>query len=156
MPDNPIYCLDTNFFINLKCYYFLDVFVSLKQNLEQLNKINRVVISKYVLDELSRQDDKIFQWVKKNFTNVEDLDEQQSQILHNIVTKNEKWTQGENTPADPFIIALAEIKGYTVVTHERKAPFNQGANNRIPAVCEHRGVKCCHTSDFFKKERWQF
>lgn len=155
-PPNPIYCLDTNFFIYLKRYYFPEVFVTLKKNLENLAKEERIIMSKFVLDELERQADEISKWVKTNFPRVEDIDNDQEKILHAIIQQNKKWAEGEKTPADPFIIALAEVKGFVVVTHEKRFSFNEGANNRIPAVCEYRKVTCLHTKEFFKQEGWLF
>lgn len=156
MSSRPVYCIDANFFLNLKYFYFMDVFVSLKSNLETLAQEERIVISKAVLDELERKEDEIFSWVKSTFPRVEDIDVDQANILPDIVDKNSTWTEGERTPADPIVIALAETKGYIVVTHEKKSPFNHGANNRIPAVCEHRSVNCLHTNEFFKEEGWLF
>jgi len=157
MGNNTVYCLDTNFFINLKGYYFFDVFKTLKENLEHLAQTKRIVVHKAVLDEIERKDDEISKWVKATIKVVEDIDENQAKILPDIIIENNiGWTKGEKTPADPFIIALAEVKGYTVVTQEKALQYNKGANNRIPAICKNRGVSCICVADFFKSEGWSF
>lgn len=156
MHKNTIYCLDTNFFIDLKWFYFLDVFTTLKDNLENLAKSGRIVIHKTVLEEIERKDDDISKWIKANIKIVEDIDDDQAKILPDIVTEHSDWIKGEKTPADPFIIALADVKGYTVVTREKIVPYNHGANNRIPAICNKRGVSCICVKDFFKAEDWTF
>jgi len=156
MSKDTIYCLDTNFFIDLKRFYFFGVFKTLKANLENLAQTGRIVIHKTVLDEIKRQDDDVSKWVKTTIKMVEDIDDDQKEILPDIIAENTNWTKGEKTPADPFIIALAEVKHYTVVNREKVAPYNKGANSRIPAVCEKRGVLCICVEDFFKAEGWSF
>jgi len=46
---------------------------------------------------------------------------------------------GMKNPADPYVVALAEIEDYVVVADEtcRKRP-----NRKIPGVCQKRGIKC--------------
>ncbi|HXC30885.1 MAG TPA: DUF4411 family protein [Verrucomicrobiae bacterium] len=52
---------------------------------------------------------------------------------------------GRKTPADPFLVALAELEGYVIVADEtrRKRP-----NRKIPGVCQARGVRCITLSEF--------
>lgn len=52
---------------------------------------------------------------------------------------------GRKTPADPYVVALAELEKYVVVADEtrRKRP-----NRKIPGVCQARGVRCITLSDF--------
>lgn len=156
MDEDIIYCLDANFFIDLKSFYFFDIFKTLKKNLESLALAKRIVIHKTVLDEIERKDDDISKWVKDNIKKVEDIDDLQAKILPDIVIEHGEWIKGEKTPADPFIIALAEVRKYTVVTREKIVQYNKGANNRIPAICKNRGVSCISVEDFFKAEGWSF
>jgi predicted nucleic acid-binding protein len=60
--------------------------------------------------------------------------------------------RGTKTPADPYIVALAELDNYTVVTSKtmRKRP-----NRKISGICAQRGIKCLSLSEFvsaIKKE----
>jgi len=52
---------------------------------------------------------------------------------------------GIKTPADPYVIALAELEGYVIVADEtcRKRP-----NRKIPGVCKKRGVRCITLGEF--------
>jgi len=59
-------------------------------------------------------------------------------------------TRKRPDPADPHVIARAEIEEWTVVTQEGVG------GNGIPAVCEKRGVKCINLIDFFREQGWRF
>jgi hypothetical protein len=54
--------------------------------------------------------------------------------------------------ADPFVIAMAQVRNGCVVTEEAK---KQNAS-RIPNVCEHFGIACCNLEAFMEAKRWQF
>lgn len=56
--------------------------------------------------------------------------------------------------ADPFVIALAQVQGLTVVTAERASGSPQ--KPRIPDVCAGLGVKCIPLLGMFKELGWQF
>jgi hypothetical protein len=47
--------------------------------------------------------------------------------------------RSRRTKADPFVIALAELLNYTVVTDETTA---RRPSRKIPHVCGKRGVLC--------------
>jgi len=45
---------------------------------------------------------------------------------------------GTKTPADPYVVALAQMEEYTVVADESK----RRKNRKIPGVCEQLGISC--------------
>lgn len=51
-----------------------------------------------------------------------------------------------NDSADPWLVALAKLKGYTVVADERRR------RQRIPVVCNHEGVVCFDLAEFVEAE----
>jgi hypothetical protein len=55
---------------------------------------------------------------------------------------------GPKTLADPYIIALAELEGYVVVTDES---CNKRPNRKIPGVCKQRGIRCLTLAQFIKE-----
>lgn len=60
----------------------------------------------------------------------------------------------QSDQSDPYIIALAKINDYTVLSNER---YSEGGNKtKIPFVCKEMGIKCINTHDFYKQETWQF
>jgi|SRR3989338_244263 len=52
---------------------------------------------------------------------------------------------GAKTPADPYVVALAELEGYVVVANEssKKRP-----NRKIPGVCKQRKIRCLTLDQF--------
>lgn len=52
--------------------------------------------------------------------------------------------RGWKTPADSYVIALAELEGYVVVADENM----RHRNRKIPGVCENRGIRCLSSSEF--------
>jgi hypothetical protein len=56
--------------------------------------------------------------------------------------------------ADPFVIAVAQLRSATVVTGEG----SDGTTNRpkIPYVCDDLGVGCFRFLDVIKAENWVF
>lgn len=56
--------------------------------------------------------------------------------------------RSRKTRADPFVIALAEIERFTVVTDES----SKRPNRKIPGVCEKRNVPCISLSRMLDNE----
>ncbi len=52
--------------------------------------------------------------------------------------------RGAKTPADPYVIALAELEGYVVVADESM----RHPNRKIPGVCSQRGIRCLTSVEF--------
>jgi hypothetical protein len=48
--------------------------------------------------------------------------------------------------ADPYVVALAKLQGYTVVADESKVR----ANRKIPGACHKLGVKCLTLDEFVR------
>jgi len=46
---------------------------------------------------------------------------------------------GWKTRADPYVVALAELEDYVVVTDETSM---KRPNRKIPGVCQKRGIRC--------------
>jgi hypothetical protein len=59
---------------------------------------------------------------------------------------------GRNT-ADPFVIALACVRGGVVVTEERRKNVT---NPKIPDVCDALGIRCLTLVGFVREQGWTF
>jgi hypothetical protein len=53
--------------------------------------------------------------------------------------------RGQKTPADPYIIALAQLEGFVVVADEGTA---RRKSRKIPGACQKLGI-CCKTLEEF-------
>jgi len=60
-----------------------------------------------------------------------------------------KATSSRN-PADPYVIALAELEGYVVVADETDT---HRPSRKIPGVCRKRGIRCFSLAKFAAVER---
>lgn len=63
--------------------------------------------------------------------------------------------------ADRYVIALAKLKGWTVVTHETPAYSRAKRKNAlrshyIPDACREFGVPCIDLLELMRREKWQF
>ena len=56
---------------------------------------------------------------------------------------------GSKTPADPYVVALAEIEDYVVVAEETAT---RRPNRKIPGVCQQRGIRCKTLAEFIAAE----
>jgi hypothetical protein len=57
------------------------------------------------------------------------------------------------TIADPFVIALAKARSFTVVTEEG---FGSISRPHIPLVCQHYGIPCINLLGLIQGEAWVF
>lgn len=57
-----------------------------------------------------------------------------------------------------YVIALAKLKGWTVVTHETPARSKKNAlrTHFIPDVCRAVGVPCIDLLELMRREKWRF
>jgi len=55
---------------------------------------------------------------------------------------------GSKTPADPYIVALAQMENYTVVADENM----KRKNRKIPGVCQQLGIPCLTLRKFIALE----
>ncbi len=58
--------------------------------------------------------------------------------------------RGRKTPADPYVVALAELENYIVVADET---CKNRPSRKIPGVCQQRGIRCLTLSNFLSALR---
>ena len=82
----------------------------------------------------------------------EDLQDAAAEILSNFPKLvDDRPHKGQ---ADPFVIALARIRGATVVTEE--GVTGSAKRPKIPFVCGHYGVACINLVGLMRAEDWVF
>lgn len=141
-------------------YYPYDTFPSFWDRFKDLAESGTGVATELIEHELKRKDDGCYQWFKHNNLNdffIELSDSVQKAVTEMLrnpnyqrLVEDRKGTYG----ADPFVIALAKVKGLIVVTGE-KATKNI-AKPKIPDVCEDMGIECVNIIDLMRKEKWRF
>lgn len=163
LPFQDSYCVDTDALITLMTFYPSNnpTFSAIWNEIEALIKEKRMFSVKYVHDEIKKYQGKnaaLKTWVakqnRKHF--FIPLDESIVALAQDIIVKfplllkKEKLQTGENE-ADPYLIALAQLKGSKIVTQE-----NKENPNRIPAVASHYKVKTINIFEFFEERGLKF
>lgn len=109
-----------------------------------------------VYKEIEKKDDDLKEWVRDRLRMFVALEEDIQLAVTEVLTLSERMvgSQKGRNAADPWVIALAKVRGLTVVTMERAS----GNLNRpkIPDVCDTLSVPCIDVIGLVDKEGWQF
>lgn len=137
-------------------YYPPDVFPGLWQHLDEIIAEGRLIATEEVLHELERKEDKLYVWAKERERMFVPIDESIQSAVTAILRKFEKLvdTRANRSAADPFVIALAQVEGYTVVTGER--PTGRLSRPNIPDVCQGLSIPCISLLQLIRTEKWVF
>lgn len=136
------YCLDTSALVEpWQRHYPHDLFEPVWEALGDLIVAGHVRAPVEVRRELERQSDGLLKWANGWEGLFEDVDEAQLKASKEIVNKYPSLVKPNSTKsqADPFVIALAEVRGVAVITYETRAKKNEAP--KIPNVCEDRKIK---------------
>jgi hypothetical protein len=136
-------------------YYRPSSFPSFWTKLEEAVDNGFFISPTLVLDELKRKEDELYLWAskrKKMFVPLDfDLQNAQAEIINRFP---KLINQAKNRSlCDPWVIALAGLKGCPVVTEERPGGINKP---RIPDVCNQLGIECVSVADLIEQLNWKF
>ena len=112
----------------------------------------RMLSSVMVLDECRRRSPELHEWLKDRAAMflMPDADVQ-ARVDHIVNTYTGLVMQGkEKFAADPFLIATAEVNGFTVVTEET----GPDSLRKIPGVCRALNVPSINLMELFDAEDW--
>lgn len=150
------YCFDTSALIECWTrYYPSDVFPGLWQKLNDYAAHYSIVAPEEVRYEIAKKEDGLHEWVKDRPYLFAELDEQVQKAAQQVLARYPALVKASarRTEADPFVIALAQVRGIPVVTAERggseKTP-------KIPYVCGELKIPCLSIVEFIRAEGWQF
>ncbi|MCB0310298.1 MAG: DUF4411 family protein [Bdellovibrionales bacterium] len=153
-----LYCLDTSILVESWWrLYPPDSFSSFWEKLEAGIVNNNLIAPEIVLEELSRQDDELFEWFKKEqrhqlFVPFDaDIQQVQADIINNFPRLT--MQQKNRSLADPWVIALAQIKQCPVVSMENPG---SDAKPKIPNVCNHLGIGHIDVVGLIRAMGWKF
>ena len=159
MAGDYIYSLDTSVLVNgWRKTYSPDVFPALWKKFDKLIADGRVFAIDEVLRELSKQDDEILAWAKDRehmFVRIDSDGEIQvavTEILFRFPRLVD--TSKSRSIADPFVIALAKVRGYTVVTEEKVGGTIE--KPKIPFVCQEMDIRCINFLQLLREQGWVF
>lgn len=152
------YCIDTCALIDLwRRYYPPDVFETLWQDVEKLVLDRKLVAPEQVYEEIKKQDDELQDWAKEHKMMFESLTKDQLTTVRKILGEYPELVDEEKTSeeADPFLIAQAKCRDWTVITSEQSSS-HPNSPPKIPDVCEDFDIECYDLIQFFREEGWQY
>lgn len=149
------YSFDTSAIISAwREMYPPKVFSGLWELLEEMIQDHHVFASDVVLDELSKQDDDILAWAKERPSMFFPLSEDIQTGVRQILRDYPELTKEGRSEADPFVIAVGQVEGATVVTSEN--PSNNILKPKIPDVCMALNIPCIGLLQFVIEQGWNF
>jgi hypothetical protein len=137
-------------------YYPPDVFPSVWDRLSELISDGALGAIEEVAIELKRKEDALHAWVKEREGFLHAIDDDVQQAVVEILARHEKLvdTRKNRSAADPFVIALAKVRGCTVVTGEQATRKPHRPN--IPDVCGALRIPCVSLLELYRREGWSF
>lgn len=153
------YVFDTGSFIQLNSYY-PDIFPGFWQQFDEAVAAGEIISTREVMRELTREEpDHVYAWAKQNAGVFATPTDAETEFVGRILAVphfqqiiGTKARLNGTPVADPFVIALAGVRGGTVVTQERGKPNSA----KIPTVCDHFGIKSLTLEDFMREIGWTF
>jgi hypothetical protein len=151
-----VYCIDSSALIaGHNRIYPRRVFAGLWSKMGDLIDEGRLFAPEEVWKELEYQADDLTQWAKDHGRMFVSVDYRQTAFLTEIARDFPQLSRSKvaaNT-ADPFVIALAKVKNYVVVSEERGGSI---ANPKIPLICDHYKVPHIPFLRIILDEGWVF
>lgn len=149
------YSLDTSSFVEpWRRAYPPDVLPSLwEEHLPSLVLAGDLRATQEVRVELERQDDELLAWAVQHEGLFLEVDEPVQRAVSQILAAHLKLVNPHTgrSGADPFVIALAQVSGGTVVTEEKPRSL---VNPKIPDVCGALGVRCINMLELIREQGW--
>lgn len=132
------------------------VFASFWDNVEAMIDAGVVRAVDQVREELARRDDAVTAWAEARSGLFVPLDEEVLAATKKILAVHKKLIGAGKgrSGADPFVIALALVRGGTVVTEEHST--GRIDKPKIPDVCNALGVPCTNLVGFAAEQEWRF
>jgi hypothetical protein len=124
--------------------------------MDKLVTDGKVCACRQVLEELKARDDDVYAWLKQRSNIVIEIDADRFALAQAISADFPGWADRKRSGADPFVVALAEQRGFQVITGERPANTLKGNKTKIPDVCGHRKVAWGAVIDLIRAEGWKF
>lgn len=152
------YCFDSSALITgWRQHYKPKSFSGLWDHIGEMMKGGIVFIPEEVQKEIGVGKDDLITWLKQYKVAITPITKEQLDIVAEIVNKYplvSQYKKPRPNNADPFVVAVAKLGKYTVVTYEN--PDGNVQNPKIPILCKEHGVEYCSLSGFFEKEELTF
>jgi len=157
----PIYSVDSSSLMDWQGRYFPpDVFTGLVDRVEDLIAAGRFISPALVKEEVAAVGTTdLIAWTENHaaiFVPTAAILAEAQAIQNQFAGLSD--AKAEYEEADAYVIALARIRGGTVVTQETPAAEkrNPKRTHFIPDVCRELGISCISLLGLMRREGWQF
>ncbi|TXJ41041.1 DUF4411 family protein [Brachyspira pilosicoli] len=147
-----IYCLDTNFFIELwNKHYSPEMFIDFWDKLIDIAKDKKCYIPIQVYEEIIQIDDNVEKYIKRNkdffvCSYTEEIESNLSSLYQDEYTYNLIDNKKLKNYADIFVLAYAKHYNSIVVTFDGK----------LINCCKNHNIEYIYPYDFIKKNNFKF
>jgi hypothetical protein len=157
-----VYSVDTNVFIDWwERRYPPDVFPSVQRAMQQIASDGKLVAPERVHEEINRVGSRgLRDWAKTNkaifIPHDPEIQTEAMKILYSYEGLIDMTSADDE--ADRWVIALAKVKGFAVVTHETSARLKKKPERSlyIPDVCNAMKIPCIELLELMRREKWTF
>lgn len=157
-----MYSLDTSALMDWQArFYPMDVFVGLKSKIEALIADDKLRAPQIVREELDAVGTPALKsWARSQsglFVPLESALQDEAAAIQAQYPELVDVKSGHES-ADPWVIALAKLRGWTVVSQETSASEKRKPPKSyyIPDVCRNLGVPCINLLGLMRREGWTF
>jgi hypothetical protein len=149
------YSIDSSGILDLFRYYPPDVFPTIWTQMDGAARGGTIFAIDEVYRELEKKDDVAFEWIKARRMIVVDLNTEIQQSVSRILAAHPRLidTRKNRSAGDPFVIALAQSRGFSVVTGEKATGVLAKPN--IPDVCGALKIPWMNVLSMFRTEGWK-
>jgi hypothetical protein len=151
-----MFSVDTSAFLDAWArHYPLNIFPTLWAYMEKAAKDGVIKVSEEVVEELSRKDDGACDWIKAQPEMIIPTDEDVQKEITSILKIHPRLVNvsKNRSGGDPFVIAVARLRGYSVITGE--VLTGNATKPRIPDVCVALNVPYLDILEFIRRQSWK-
>jgi len=151
------YSIDTSAVLDgWRRHYPIEVFPTLWDRLAELISDGSLQATEEVRIELEKRDDEVFEWCNSQNELFVSIDEDIQDHVSSMLQRFPKLidTRRNRSSADPFVIGLAMVNSFSVVTGER--PTGSVDRPNIPDVCDAFDITTLSLLDLIRIEGWRF
>jgi len=152
-----VYSLDTSGFLDAWTrHYPPDTFPAFWDRMDAAARAGKIKVSEEVVRELEKKDDGAADWIKDRPRMIVDTDEPIQEKVKEILKAHPRLVNAgkSRSGGDPFVIAVAVVEGYSVVTGE--LPSGNPNKPHIPDVCAGLTIPYCSLLEFVRSQGWKF
>ena len=155
----PPYSIDTSGLLDgRRRYYPPSVFPGLWEDIEDLIQTGGLLSPEEVFHDLEKQDDAVHGWVKTQMGLFVPLDHDIQVATAEIMAVFDEWVPADRSRnvADPFVVAIARVRGCPVVSGEHFSDSPFPSRVKIPNVCRHFGLRHMSFLEMISDLRWTY